>query len=146
MSDVPFESLGARFGAFEANATNRPSVEMVGLALEKKGDVSTPYVASEIRIVVFCTVSRRKTSSALFVSLKTRSGELDWKTTHRPSLEMSGAPPPSDASLPWELTETRRVVFRSRSRTNTSATLVPLPSARTRSAAVDTISNDTATT
>src|SRR5262245_22938771 len=117
MSFAPLVSLGARFDASDAKATNRPSPVIDGFWFGKKGEDSTPYVATEIRIVMFETVSRRKMSSALFVSPSTRSGVFDSKTTHRQSREICGRVEDWEASPPRVVTEHRFVVPSSTSRT-----------------------------
>ena len=84
-------SPGTRFDAFDSNATNRPSAEIVGYVLLLFA--CWPPGPTDTRRVTCATRSRTNTSMVLLVSPATRFDARDSNATYRPCAEIAGCKP-----------------------------------------------------
>ncbi len=118
-SAIPLWSFGTRFVEREKKATKRPLSEIAGNQM-LPSFASAPVELTLTRVVLPRFRSRTKTSARWFVSPRTRFEAKDEKATKRPLAEIEGKALSLFPSAPAELTLTRVVSPRTRSRTKTS--------------------------
>src|SRR6185295_11147542 len=135
MSSVPLWSFGTRFGEAEKKATKRPLWESAGTI--PSSSTPEPRICSSSAELTLTRVvwprlrSRTKKSARPLWSFGTRFVEREKKATKRPLSEIAGNQVlPSFASSPAELTPTRVVLPRFRSRTKTSGRWFVSPGTR----------------